>query len=618
MRRIFKKILVGLIVIGCHSEAAKASSSEDLIKRRMVADLDIIKHALDIQYAPQDWKKFYAGWDLEAECTKAKDRVWSLSPPSVKQFHQIVKDFLSTTQDYHVKAVFLSTESATLPFIVKGIGERYFIDWIDQKRLTSDVYSIHVGDEVLEFDHRPINEVIQDLKDRGGFRSNPQTDQSLAELKLTSRVGRLGDVVPKGSSILKIRSAQGLVRSYQLSWDYQLEQIRSPFEYLAWHSPLADWALQWYRSGEPRIGHTHMMSPLKEMRVDRADSDIRGLGSYYSFVPKLGLTLWSHEKSPFYAYIYLNSQKRKIGYIRIPHYEMNDPEDFKAFGEIIQQFEKETEALVIDQVNNYGGLVRTEYTLVSMLTNRPLSTPRHRIMITQQDVAMALSILDFLEIMRSDQDVRQIFQGSSSFETYQTVLFLKSYYQFIIDEWNAGHLLTDPIHVEGVDFVNPHPSCCYTKPILVLINELDFSGGDFFPAIMQDNQRALLFGTKTAGAGGFVIPLSFPNANGIDRIYYTASIAERLNHQPIENLAVVPDIEYQLTEADVRGGYRQYRSAVNAVVSSLLPSDQTKLIPAKEESKDEAKDSQASIDSSSEQVDSVMADNAPSETSYKF
>jgi hypothetical protein len=39
----------------------------------------------------------------------------------------------------------------------------------------------------------------------------------------------------------------------------------------------------------------------------------------------------------------------------------------------------------------------------------------------------------------------------------------------------------------------------YTKKIVVLINELDFSAAEFLAAILQDNKRATLFGESTGG-----------------------------------------------------------------------------------------------------------------------
>jgi C-terminal processing protease CtpA/Prc len=140
-----------------------------------------------------------------------------------------------------------------------------------------------------------------------------------------------------------------------------------------------------------------------------------------------------------------------------------------------------------------------------------------------------------------------------------------------VDQWNKGRSLTEPTFIEGVDQIQPSPTH-YTKPILTLINELDFSGGDFFPAIMQDNKRAVLFGTRTAGAGGFVREVQFPNRLGVHSFSMTGSIAVRADGSRIENEGVRADVQYEPTPADLQGGFQEYAAAVNAAVAKLLGS----------------------------------------------
>src|SRR5262249_13839234 len=131
----------------------------------------------------------------------------------------------------------------------------------------------------------------------------------------------------------------------------------------------------------------------------------------------------------------------------------------------------------------------------------------------------------------------------------------------VVDEWKQGHALTKPIHMYGVDKINPSTKARFTKEIVIGVNELDFSGGDFFPFIMAMNGRAKLFGRETAGAGGFLLDLKYPNPLGIDPIHYTGSTTD------VENSSGRITYRYVVTTDDLENGYQPMADAINAALS---------------------------------------------------
>lgn len=562
-------------------------TSESSKKVSMIRDLETIRNHFAIGYAPADWKKECFDWDLNQSFEIAKNEILELPIISTKQFHQIVRKFFSSARDYHVGVTFYSTEKATLPFTVRGVEGRFFISWIDPARLSPSHHGLHIGDEILEFDERPINEMITEFRQSQKQSSNELTEQRLAEMKLTHRYGMLGDVVPQGTATVTTQSAiTNKIIKMQLAWSYTPERILNPSDFLDFLN-LQSW-LPIGRRGKPNleIPRVTMATPFHEILISE-NANLKGtVGSLKSFVPSLGEVLWTNEKKAWqkseeqnddslsedeledllfwHAYIYRHPQGGQVGYIRIPYYSLREGW-IKAFAKIIGLMEENTDALVIDQLNNPGGKVSGLYQLLSSLTNQPLSSPHHRIKITQADAFKANLVLE--EIQDAESLIDAI--GINPFDlSFQELLFLKNYFLNILQDWNRGNHFTAPIPIEGVDRINPHPQHRYTKPILMLINELDFSGGDFAPAILQDNQRALLFGTRTAGAGGFVSHFEFTNRNGIGSCSCTGSIAERVDSQKIENLGVEPDIFYEITIDDIRNDYRGYIQAVN---ESLIP-----------------------------------------------
>lgn len=535
--------------------------------------LDIIKNSFQVQYAPKEWKKNYYGWDLDSEIEKAKDLVSNSDCMTVKDFQRIVRDFFKSMQDYHVSVNFYSTEVSILPFRVKGADNHYFITYIDRERLSSSVFPFEVGDELLMFDDRQTKDVVKELRENEVGNANDETDYAMAEVILTSRIGSMGHIVPKGPVMITVKSAKNdSIKTYQLIWQHFPEKIATP--------NMNQKAPKGFNKGaalRELLGkelttplYTHLVNARRLDATNNEDRD--QLGSRKGFIPVLGKVWWqSDESTSFNAYLYETPERDLIGYIRIPNYFAGEQEASE-FAKIIDFMQERSDALIIDQVNNPGGSVFYLYALLSMLTDQPLSAPRHRMSITQKEVMNAATFIPVFEMIETDTDAQnalgETLDGNPV--THQMAQFFLNYFRFIVDEWGQGRTLTKPFYLYGIDHINPHPTSRYTKPILVLMNSLDFSGGDFFPAILQDNNRIVTMGSRTAGAGGFVTGASFPNLFGIANYSYTASIAERADSNPIENLGVEPDIHYKITIEDLQHNYRDFVKSINQTVKSLV------------------------------------------------
>jgi hypothetical protein len=549
-------------------------------QQRMLSDLEFIKNAFAVKYAPALWKKEYCGWDLPQAYEKARQAILAKPNMTQKEYHILLKRFFLDVRDYHVAVTFFSTEQANLPFLVKKAEERYIVIYIDQARMPWSLFNnLEEGDEVVLFNGEPIDQVVKKLLTQEMGNNSAQTDQSIAELMLTHRSGTRGDVVPQGSvDIEVIKASSARKERYRLEWDYQGEKIRD----FAKIDVLTAVALPYKSKKRPKPPKTGgffnkmMVYPYWEGFFAH-DEIPHGLGSRKSCVPVLGDKTWEVDESCcFDAYIFKVPQGyakagSKIGYIRIPTY-MCDKDEAEEFKELIQLMQMRTEALVIDQINNPGGSLFYLYALASMLTDKPLTAPKHHIALTQQEVHMAFSMLDQIESVVDDVSAKEfIGEDVGGYEIDFTFsVALKQFCDLLIDEWNAGNFYTKPTHLFGIDLVQPHREVRYTKPILVLINSLDFSGGDFFPAILQDNKRATLFGSRTAGAGGYVLQNSFPNFSAIAGFSVTASLAERSNREPLENLGVKPDICYEFSVRDLREGFCEYAHNILTALDGVI------------------------------------------------
>jgi C-terminal processing protease CtpA/Prc len=178
-----------------------------------------------------------------------------------------------------------------------------------------------------------------------------------------------------------------------------------------------------------------------------------------------------------------------------------------------------------------------------------------------------------LNLIQSQSDFDALFpseiKGLSV--NYENIVLWRDSINFILTQWKEGKVFTDPNRLlKGWDCIHPHPKVRYTKPIVLLINGLAGSCGDIFPAIMQDNQRAILIGTTTAGGGGLSVSQEVLNKFGLKAYSLTGSLVIRPNGQYIENLGVTPDIEYALSLDDLRHNYRGFTDVILSTMYDLL------------------------------------------------
>ena len=449
LEALMSKFIPYLAIGFCFLLPLSAPANQDqATKERMKSDLDVIRSAFEAGYAPRDWKGKYAGWDLDVEIEKTKDHIQNLPKPSIKAYQYLLRDFFNSMRDYHVGISFHSTEKASLPFQVKGAKSgkswRYFFTYIDKERLSPSVFPISVGDELVSFDGKPMDAMIRELMNKYVRGATEETDRCHAEYFLTLRRARVGHEVPEGPVTISVRAPGATGTSnYQLIWNYYPEKISNGF--------IGSWTGEKASTDKERHSlsdcfNMNMIDPLyEEFYGNAAHPDDEKLppplfGAKNSCLPPLGRIWWKEEESsPFPAYLFETADRKLVGYVRIPHYIGDSPEAEK-FASLIRFFEDRSDALVIDQIDNPGGQLLYCYALASMLTDNPLSTPLHRMAITQGDVAKAVDMIPELEMITSDSEAQSVL-GPDLYGlpvTYQMTRFFLNFFNFIVDEWNAA------------------------------------------------------------------------------------------------------------------------------------------------------------------------------------
>jgi len=601
-------LLCALMVVSLLNPSSGFSSDLTPKQTEMIQTLNNVTKNFLNNYAPLEWKREQFGKPLEKAYLKAVEKIESDPDMSVKEYQRLLVEFTGSTRDYHVGITFNDTESATLPVGIRGfepssgdVGptdkRRYFVVWVQPGKLAGT--PLRVGDEVLEFDGKPIRDVINKLVDIKPVNSLA-TDHRIAEMFLSRRYGAIGYQVPKGAVTLKIKGkGESKDRLVALTWTYQKNVFPKPRKPEP-ESFLKKMSFQAESDGElPKRNTPQVMSALghqmqlvrtfqasasevenensaseEQSKVQESES-LHLMGNRKSFVPKLGTVVNPIGEGKVYdAYVYMTPDRRMIGYLRIPSWGYPGLSGEAELDQILQFFEQNVDGIVIDQFNNPGGSLHWTYGFASRFTQEAFAAPQTR-HILEHD--RAHSYYQWAQAKESDY-----FSDQAGIQNEHGLVFdkqafqgLRSYYQFQYDEILEGKKLSSLYPYFGLSNINPHPSVRVTKPVLMLVNELSMSGGDFTPAIMQANGMAKIFGVRTRGAGGHISAAEVGfNFFGVRAMRLTHSLAYIPNStDPIENNGVSPDIAYQLSVDDIEQGYTPIKDAINTAIIEMIDAE---------------------------------------------
>jgi hypothetical protein len=144
------------------------------------------------------------------------------------------------------------------------------------------------------------------------------------------------------------------------------------------------------------------------------------------------------------------------------------------------------------------------------------------------------------------------------------IKLLQTWGAIVEKHYDQGDFLTEPFALfAGSNYVILK-EVTWTKPMIVLIDELAGSCGDMFPMLVKANKRALMIGRKTMGLGGNVEEVGQLNHSRI-HVSMTRGLffpfredGKYLAADFVENNGVDPDIEYAHTVEDFRNGFTAY------------------------------------------------------------
>jgi hypothetical protein len=484
-----------------------------------------------------------------------------------------------------------SSRVVALPFLVTPIEDKFLVYAIGQPLMGK----ISRGDELISIDGRRPQELVRIIAQITGF-PNPKSTEQLAARQLTQRGFRLPASLlpPAGNQAeLVFRRPDNSTYDLKSAWlsARPAPRLASPFVRAKVTNPgagvsvipqavayVSDTVLDTFNMSA-RFGQVASLGANTPYFLTPASVQALGIQPVRpseAAMKAAQLPLCEGSQMPNYdcyqqfAGIYTYGGKR-ILLVRVPSYtisafpgEANDPRYIKA---ILSEYQSKADVLVIDDTHNPGGQVSYCVALYSMLVNSPQINAGFAFHADRK------SILDF---RKSAEELSQQGPALAGFADRLNAhaLDLERAYDSGQELGPLEPLFFFDINNPKDDRIFPDPDVQWTKPFVVLADELSFSGGDLFPMLVKANKTATIFGERTGGLGGSVEPVAVSTYSQAE-LRLTRSLFAPMSQAKeipfgnvVEDDGIEPDVRYSPTVADFRSGYVEYVKAFSEVAKN--------------------------------------------------
>jgi hypothetical protein len=582
--------------------ATAASAQESLTRDQRISDLTQLASQYAKNYGPYEWKRDVQGFDL----MRLTPWLQRIAHSDDLDFQEALIEYVASLNDAHDLIAFPTTFSAQLPMSVDIYDGKVLIDGINRGLLPSSLFPFGIGDEVVSFDGRPVQEVIQSFR-KYAISANPRSTDRIAASRLVSRsqqtmphIVELGDTARLGITL----AATGATTTYTIPWIksgiplFSQGPLPSPVRgngrmFLSTDGRDINAGLPGaanaataavFKVGDGGVRDDALpeymdpIRPLLNVSVSKDYYSVLGFGSRFPvFTLPAGFvdlntpcsTCIVRPGEPLFYFVgtFTTAAGTRVGFVRIP--SMSPPSTAIALAQLdraMASFASSTDALVVDVMRNPGGSVAFVESVSQRLIPTAFNTIGFEIRATGSWLFSFASQLTSARLNPS---------------TPPAILAnLEANFDQVLSAYNENRGRTAPVSLNSTGSLQLQPvATAYSRPILMLTDEFSASGADMLPAIFQSNRRGPTLGWRTMGAGGSVVSFNGPAfTESIFRVTVSLMNRGEIITTPdfppapyVENIGVRPDIPFDyMTRANLMSGGAPFVHAFVEAVENLV------------------------------------------------
>jgi C-terminal processing protease CtpA/Prc len=525
-----------------------ACGKQDASSEAKARPLTAEQKKLEFEVAIQQFRDFYAPLQYKERALKISFeeiadtlRAEVAASTNDHEYYKVLGKLAASFQDGHVGVSIPSRIRYRLPFILDFFDGHYIVTYVDE--VYAAATGLSVGDELLKMDGKAVGDIAVEVSPYHSM-GYERTNQRLFAAYVTIR-----DYVHPTSTFASLdfkRSFDGAEYNLRAAWKevHPVPTARTEASATNLISMANDASILEFGENTPFYYTPQVQGVLRPTKVTVSREKWAAMGQ-------------TGEPADIFALLYKWNGKMVL-LVRFPNYVPEDAaKSLLSYQILLSDYSQIADVLVIDQTHNPGGSVSYVEELARLFIKQPGPS--------------------FGFAPRADRDWLQMFIE---------VLAEPGLPQTAFDQFQAMYRELDAAHERG-DFLGPQMSLTnisttitentvWTKPVLLLIDELCGSGGDAFPMLMKGHKAATLFGHRTAGMGGNVTSMDKIGSSGVNfnltrSLFYLATPDGTVSDEAvIENNGVTPDIQRDYGLADFREGFASYAADFSTAATNLV------------------------------------------------